>query len=106
MLWLERHVVATLSATVEPARRPAIAEYVDGVLRSMPEHLRFGVAAESVVLGSGAWITGRLGSSRSLDDRIAAWEESRIGVIRQYVRLLSSLVMFADQELPRGEDAA
>jgi hypothetical protein len=106
MLWLERHIVATLSATAEPARRPAIAEYVDGVLQAMPEHLRFGVAAESVVLGGGTWITGRLGSGRSLDDRIVAWEQSRIGVIRQYVRLLSSLVMFADQELPRDEDAA
>jgi hypothetical protein len=108
MLWLEREVVATLTAGVEPGRRVAIERYVDGVLRAMPEHLRFGVAGESVVLGFGAWTARRLGSRRDLGDRLDAWERSRVGVIRQYVRLLSSLVMFADQELPRegDEDAA
>jgi hypothetical protein len=99
MLWLERQVVATLASDVDPRRRLALEGYVDGVLRAMPEHLRLGVAAESVVLGSGEWISRRLGSRRSLTDRIGGWEHSRIGPIRQYVRLLSSLVIFADEEL-------
>lgn len=106
MLWLERQVVATLTADVDPGRRAAIASYVDGVLRAMPEHLRLGVAGESVVLGTGAWIADRLGSRGSFGDRIDAWEHSRIGVIRQYVRLFSSLVIFANEELPSGEEAA
>jgi hypothetical protein len=106
MFWLERQVVASLANDVDPVRRAAIADYVDGVLRAMPEHLRFGVAGESIVLGLGTWASHRLGSRRSIADRVEAWEHSRIGVIRQYVRLLSSLVMFADQELPYAEDAA
>ena len=99
MLWLERQLVATLSETVEPDRRPAVADYVDGVLRAMPEHLRLGVAGESVVLGAGAWVADRLGSSRSFASRIEGWEHNRVGPIRQYVRLLSSLVIFSSEEL-------
>ncbi len=49
-------MVATLSENVPPERRGTVADYVDGVLRAMPEHLRLGVAGESVVLGSGAWL--------------------------------------------------
>jgi hypothetical protein len=110
MLWLERQVVATLAADVDPRRRLAVEGYVDGVLRSMPEHLRMGVAAESIVLGSGEWLARRLGSRRSLSERIEGWEQSSIGPVRQYVRLLSSLVIFAGEELspelPDDEDDA
>ena len=106
MLWLERQVVATLSADVDARRRHAIEAYVDGVLRAMPEHLRFGVVGESLVLGGGAWLAHAAGSRRSFAERIDGWEHSRIGVIRQYVRLFSSLVIFANEELPYDEDAA
>jgi hypothetical protein len=110
MLWLERQVVATLTNEIDPRRRLAVEGYVDGVLRAMPEHLRLGVAAESIVLGTGEGLARRLGSRRPLGDRITAWEHSRIGPIRQYVRLLSSLVIFASEELadelPEDEDAA
>lgn len=108
MLWLERQVVDTLAGDVDPRRRLALEGYVDGVLRAMPEHLRMGVAAESVVLGSGEWLARRLGSRRTLADRVARWEESPVGPIRQYVRLFSSLVIFANEELtsepPAPED--
>jgi hypothetical protein len=110
MLWLERQVVATLASDVDHRRRIALEGYVDGVLRAMPEHLRFGVAAESIVLGGGELLARRLGSRRSLADRLVSWEHSRIGPIRQYVRLLSSLVIFAGEELapepPEDEDDA
>ena len=99
MLWLERQVVATLSPNVDPRRRLALEGYVDGVLRAMPEHLRLGVAGESIVLGSAEWLARRLGSRRTLAHRIVGWEHSPIGPIRQYVRLLSSLVIFASEEL-------
>lgn len=106
MLWLERQVVATLSADADPRHRLAIEGYVDGVLRAMPELLRLGVAGESIVLGSGEWLSRRLGSRRSFADRIEGWEHSRIGPIRQYVRLLSSLVIFGNEELAtNGVDA-
>jgi hypothetical protein len=54
MRWLEREVVATLvSPTLDEHARTAIETYVDDSLRSMPEHLRLGVAAESLLFG--AW---------------------------------------------------
>jgi hypothetical protein len=71
MLWLEREVVASLSADVDPAGRAAIEAYVEGVLRDKPDHLRMGVAGEAVVLGTGI----------------------------RHARLLSSLTIFAIEEL-------
>jgi hypothetical protein len=51
MLWLEREVVATLvSPTLDDHQRAEIETYVDDSLRSMPEHLRAGMA-ESLLLG-------------------------------------------------------
>ena len=102
MLWLERQVVETLAGNVEPEHRAAIEGYVDEVLGAMPELLRLGVAGESVVLGSGEWVARKLGSRRSLSARIDGWEHSRIGPLRQYVRLLSSLVIFGREELIPG----
>jgi hypothetical protein len=106
MLWLERQVVASLSADIDPRRRRAVEAYVDGVLHAMPEHLRIGVVGESLVLGTIEWLARKLGSRRSFAERIDGWEHSRIGVIRQYVRLFSSLVIFANEELPPDEEAA
>lgn len=100
MLWLERQAVATLAGDVDDRRRADIEAYVEGVLRAMPEHLRLGVAAESVGLGAIEWTARRLGSRRTLGERLARWEGNPIGPIRQYVRLLSSLVIFAGEELP------
>ena len=94
MLWFERHVVASLTETSDPGQRAAIASFVDGTLAAMPEHLRAGVAVESVALG--AW--SRLRRSRP-DDLVASLGRSPVGLLRQYERLLSSLVLFAENEL-------
>jgi hypothetical protein len=99
MLWLEREVVASLSADVDPAHCAAIEAYVDGVLQDMPDHLRLGVAGESVVLGAGIRLARMIGSSRSLRDWLDLFERNPIGPIRQYARLLSSLTIFAIEEL-------
>ncbi len=99
MLWLEREVVASLSADVEPVHRAAIEAYVEGVLQDMPDHLRLGVAGESVVLGAGIRAARLIGSSRSLPDWLETFERNPIGPIRQYARLLSSLTIFAIEEL-------
>lgn len=99
MLWLEREVVASLSADVDPAHQAAIAAYVEGVLQDMPDHLRLGVAGESVVLGTGIRFARLVGSSRSLHDWLDLFERNPIGPIRQYARLLSSLTIFAIEEL-------
>ncbi len=102
VLWLEREVVASLTDDTDTRRRSAIADYVDGALRAMPEHLRLGVAAESFVLGLRPRLLSLLGrfDRETARDSVRRWEESRIGLIRQYPRLLSSLVLFADGELP------
>jgi hypothetical protein len=101
MLWLEREVVTTLAADVDDRRRSAIEEYVDGALGAMPEHLRAGVVAESLVLGTWVRLQRALGrlDRRTLDARLEAWEASRIGPVRQYVRMMRSLVLFAEHEL-------
>jgi hypothetical protein len=101
----ERRVVACLTRTSDPALRAAVATYVEECLAAMPEHLRAGVLAESVALG--AW--DRVASRGRRDDaalrrRLAAWEEHPVDVVRQYVRLIGSLVLFAEVEL--GDRAA
>ncbi len=102
MLWFERQVVGTLmSPTLDAAARTTIESYVASTLQSMPEHLRAGVAAESIVLGAGSWVEHRLGrfDERRVGTRVARWKTSKIDFIRLYVRLLESLVLFAENEL-------
>jgi hypothetical protein len=67
----------------------------------MPEHLRAGVLAESLALGSRSWIEQRAGrfDQERLHARLTRWKHSGIDPIRQYVRLLESLVLFAENEL-------
>ena len=102
MLWFERQVVGTLmSPALDAHTRSTVEAYVSSTLHSMPEHLRAGVAAESIVLGGWSWIENRIGR---LDDahirtRVARWKASKIDPVRQYVRLLESLVLFAENEL-------
>ena len=99
MLWFERQVVTTLTATLDEGLRAEVEAYVDETLRAMPEHLRAGMAAESLALGAWARLRGA-GAGRSAPgaslDRL---ETSRLDPVRQYVRLLRSLVLFAEHEL-------
>jgi hypothetical protein len=96
VLGFERRVVATLVGTADVERRARIEAFVDDTLRSMPEHLRAGVAAESVLLGVWDRLRGG-GGDGSVD--LAALDGSRVDVVRQYVRLLRGLVLFAESEL-------
>jgi hypothetical protein len=96
VLGFERRVVATLVTTSDPRRRAEVEAFVDGTLRSMPEHLRAGVAAESVLLGT--WDRLRRRGDRGTVD-LAVLDGSRVDVVRQYVRLLRGLVLFAESEL-------
>jgi hypothetical protein len=101
MLWFERQVVATLmSPTLDASARAAVESYVDTTLHHMPEFLRAGVAAESVAFGAFPRLACALGW---LDDRRVARQlerlrTSRIDLVRQYVRLFHSLVLFAENE--------
>lgn len=105
MLWLEREVVATLvSPRLDDRQRSEVEAYVDDSLRSMPEHLRAGVAAESLAFGAWPRLRQLLGSydRNSMNARVERWKASRFDVVRQYVRLLHSLVLFAEHELTPG----
>jgi hypothetical protein len=102
MLWFEREVVATLvSPTLDDQRRSQVETYVDDSLRSMPEHLRAGVAAESLLFGVWPRLQQLLGNydRGSMNTRLECWKASRFDPVRQYVRLLHSLVLFAEYEL-------
>lgn len=105
MLWFEREVVATLvTPTLDDRDRAAVEQYVDDSLRAMPEHLRAGVAAESVLFGAWPRVQQLFGGldRRTLHARVERWKASRFDLIRQYVRLLQSLVLFAEHELTPG----
>jgi hypothetical protein len=108
VLWFERELVRSMIRPgVDPGTRARIEAYVDGTLRSMPEHLRAGVVAESVVFGAPsviARITGRYDAD-ALRERVDRWRASHLDPVRQYVRLLESLVLFAEHELAPADAA-
>ncbi len=100
MLWLERRVVAALAGPDDQRTGGAISQFVHTSFTAMPQHLRLGVAGESI--GLGAYVVARYGrdpSNAQIEAALTAWERNPIGVVRQYARLLSSLVIFAQQEL-------
>jgi hypothetical protein len=102
VLWFERQVVAALTdPALDDSARAAVAGHVDLSLRSMPEHLRAGVVAESLLFGALPLLQRALGrfNARQLHAQIEQWRTSRIDLVRQYVRLLQSLVLFAEHEL-------
>lgn len=101
MIPFERWVVSSLTTTSDPELRHGVADFVDGSLRAMPTHLRAGVLGESVILGT--WVKIRSWGRRDdavLQARLAAWEAHPVDLIRQYVRVFGSLVLFAEIELP------
>ena len=103
MLWLERRIVAALAGSDDQRTRGAITEFVDTSFRAMPQHLRAGVVGESILLG--AYVRLRRGPNPSPAAILASleqWEHHPIGVVRQYARLLSSLVIFPQQEMVDG----
>ena len=95
MLRFERQVVATLLTAPDQATRSAVESFVEGTLRTMPEHLRAGVLLESVAFGTIA----RLSPGDDLRALLGRLERFPVGLVRQYVRLFRSLVLFAEQEL-------
>lgn len=108
MLGFERQVVDHLVTTTDPARREAVRRWVDGSLADMPEHLRAGVLAESLALATVARL--RRAGARPTDADVASavriLDASPVALLRQYVRLFRSLVLFAEQELAGQQPAA
>lgn len=94
MLRFERRVVASLTESADPDTRAAVERWVETTLAVMPEHLRAGVVAQSLALG--AWTSLR---RRRPEAVVASLRDSPVGLVRQYERLLGSLVRFAEHEL-------
>jgi hypothetical protein len=101
MLWFERQVVTTLTADIDEQHRPQVVAWVDAALAAMPEYLRVGVGTESLVLGAWPRLRSALGrfDQRDLQRYLGRIERNPIDPVRQYARLLSSLVLLAREEL-------
>lgn len=111
MLRFEREVVTALGSAPDPTTRGAVEAFVDRTLTTMPEFVRLGVLAETILLGTYIKLltfTGRVDSATPADLRVRldSWESSRIQYLRQYVHMFRSLVVFAECELaPEPEGA-
>lgn len=100
MVAFERWVVDCLTQTSDPELRRGVATYVDESLAAMPQHLRAGVLGESVILGTWVRLRGlRRRDDEGLQRHLEAWEHHPVDLIRQYVRVFGSLVIFAEIEL-------
>jgi hypothetical protein len=102
VLWFERHVVGALTdPALDGRQRAEVESFVDRSLQAMPEFLRAGVAAESVAFGLWPRLQHAVGllDEQALRRRVAHWKVSPLDPVRQYVRLLQSLVLFAEHEL-------
>jgi len=95
MLDFERQFAAALLPSDDPARLAAVEAFVGGSLDEMPEFLRLGVFVESVAFATFARLRG---TRRDLGRLIEVLERSPISLVRQYVRLFRSLVLFVDEE--------
>ena len=94
MLRIERDVVHALLDTAEAEHRARVEAWVGGCLDDMPELLRAGVRAESLLLAG--WLRLR---GTDLGALLDAMERNPIGLAQQYPRLFRSLVLFGDLEL-------
>lgn len=100
MMSFQRRVVHALLEPIEPAIRPAVAAFVEASLDDLPHHLQLGIGVDAVLLealtrlGNG----GRIPDDVTLRRLVLTWESNPLTPIRQYARLLSSLVLFGEQE--------
>lgn len=102
-------VIDALLEPLGPVQRGPAERFVDGSLADLPEHLRLGIMVDSILLELVTRVThqGRIPDAATLRTLVARWESNPLTPVRQYARLLSSLVLFADQETrPDDGDAA
>jgi hypothetical protein len=99
VLGFERRVVASLVEHLAPELRGPVAGYAESAISALPEHLRAGLAAESLLLGACDRVLAALPGRSWSGLRLEALETSSIGPVRQYARLLQSLVLVAEHEL-------
>jgi len=104
VLSYERQVVDALIGSDDPARRQAVADYVGATLAAMPELIRAGIAGETVLLTT--WSAARRRGRPLVPPDELAWLDGHpIGLVRQWVRALRSLVLLAEQEMLAADHA-
>lgn len=93
-------VTDALLEPLDPVQRGPAEQFVDGSLGDLPQHLRLGITGASVLLEiiTRAGHQGRIPDNATLRGLVARWSTNPFTPIRQYARMLSSLVLFADQE--------
>ena len=92
VLGFERRIVAALVDGADAGVREAVERWVDASLDDLPDHVRLGIRAQSIVLG--AWYRNRP------DDALPALlQASPLWPVRQYLRAIRSLVLMAQHEL-------
>lgn len=94
MLSVERDVVRAVLGTCDADHGARVEAWVEGSLADMPELLRAGVMAESLLVAAWRRVTGS-----DLGDVLDAMDRGPIGLLQQYPRLFRSLVLFGDLEL-------
>jgi len=92
VLGFERRVVSALTNDVDDAARARIEQWVEVSLDDLPDLVRLGVRAQSVVLG--LWYR-----SRPDDVLVERLQESPLWPVRGYLRALRSLVLMSRHEL-------
>ena len=98
MFRYERKVVAALLTTPDPVQRQEVIAFVGGALGAMPEFLRLGIAALTVGLTAWDALRRLVGAGRSGTDEVVWLKGHGLGVVRQWVRALQTLVLFAENE--------
>lgn len=98
MLAYERRVVAALLDHTGGTRTTQVTDYVDGALGAMPEVLRAGIAGLSLGLGTWSSIRRIVVGPRDPASEVAWLETHPVGLVRQWLRAIRSLVIFAHEE--------
>ncbi|MGI8794267.1 MAG: hypothetical protein ACR2H3_14015 [Acidimicrobiales bacterium] len=102
MLDIERRVATALLHWPQEGTATRVEHFVDTSLRAMPEHLRAGVAAESLLVAGMTRIVqvvSRRNATEALGTTLNLLARSPISVLREYPRLFRSLVLFAECEI-------
>lgn len=94
MLRIEREVVHALLDTADGEHLARVEAWVEGCLDDMPELLRAGVVAESLLVAG--WRRLRVTDLRRVLD---VMDRTPIGLVQSYPRLFRSLALFGDLEL-------
>lgn len=98
MFSYERRIVSSLLVTDDPTLRREVEDFVDGALSDMAELLRVGIVVITVALTVHAGARALVGAPRTGPAEVAWLKAHPIGLVRQWVRALQSLVLFAENE--------